>query len=82
MLRKLLVGSALALGLMVPLGAPAIADAHFGQRHAYRHHAGYRVFYRTSYRGAWTCYGTYPTRYRAECVRRACAPRYNGVCIR
>jgi hypothetical protein len=88
MLRKLLAGSTLALGLLVPLGVPAAADAHpghrHGPRHVYRNHhrGGYRVYYRTSYAGPWVCYGTYPTRYRAECVLKECTPRYYGVCIR
>lgn len=83
--RKLFAGSVLALGLIAPLGAPAVADAHGGHRHArWHHHRRYahRVYYRTCYHGPWVCYGTYPTRYRAECVVRECTPRYYEVCIR
>jgi len=72
MFRKLLLGSVAALGLMIPVAAPASADAQpFGRpvrpvpplRHVHRQE--YRVFYRLSHRCDWTCCGKFYSRKKA-----------------
>jgi len=69
MLRKLLLTSVAALGLLSPLAVTSEAGAHEfrpERRQEHRHGQAYRVFYHDPCRPGWICAGTFGVRWEAE----------------
>lgn len=64
MLKKILFASVAALGLAIPMSAPATANA------GYYHHCCYEVQFRGYHREFWHCEGTFESHHRAEEVAR------------
>jgi hypothetical protein len=84
MLRKLLLTSASALALVVPLAAAPKADAHDYRdyRHGHRHEACYRVYVRDACRPGWAYQGEFHSRRQAERVAESYRCRGFAVSIR